>query len=312
MDEALRATGLTKRYRDTVAVDAVDFGIRSNTVTGLLGGNGAGKTTLMGLITGQRFATAGRVEVFGESPVENDRVLSATCFVREGQRYPNGFRVRHVLATGRHFYPHWDQDLADRLVEDFGLPRKRQIRKLSRGMQSAVGIVMGLASRAPLTIFDEPYLGLDAAARQRFYDHLMADYVEHPRTVVLSSHLVDEISGLLEHVLLLDAGQVVLDAPSDDLRGTVTTLLGSAEHVEQLVGMRTVLRRESLGSLTSATVYGRLGEAGYQLAAGLGVEVQPAPLQQLVVHAAAIRRARSGTALDLMTQPLAHTDGVPR
>ncbi len=90
---------------------------------------------------------------------------------------------------------------------EFRLPLNRKIKKLSRGQQSAVGVIVGLASRAPLTFFDEPYLGLDAVARQRFYDLLLKDYAEHPRTVILSTHLIDEVSNLLEHVLVIDDGQ---------------------------------------------------------------------------------------------------------
>ena len=111
-------------------------------------------------------------------------------------------------------------------MRDFDLPSRRPIKKLSRGMTSAVGIVIGLASRAPLTLFDEPYLGLDAVARHQFYDRLLADYAEHPRTIVLSTHLIEEISDLLEHVLLLDRGRVLLDADAETLRATALTVTG--------------------------------------------------------------------------------------
>jgi ABC-type glutathione transport system ATPase component len=121
-------------------------------------------------------------------------------------------------------YPEWDADLAASLLADFDLPAKRSVKKLSRGMTSAVGIVLGLASRAPLTLFDEPYLGLDAVARQLFYDRLIADYAEHPRTVVLSTHLIEEIAGLLERVLLIDRGRVLLDADAESLRDSAVTV----------------------------------------------------------------------------------------
>ena len=107
----------------------------------------------------------------------------------------------------------------DYSVDDFNLPLKRRIKKLSRGMLSAVGIVIGLASRAPLTIFDEPYLGLDVVSRGLFYDRLMEDYLEHPRTVILSTHLIDEVSNLLEHVLVIDNGKLIIDEDAEDLRG---------------------------------------------------------------------------------------------
>jgi ABC-2 type transport system ATP-binding protein len=291
MTPVIEATGLTKRYHDVAAVDGVTFTVEADSITGLLGGNGAGKTTLMSLLTGQGFATSGTVRIFGEPPLENDRVLQRMCFVRESLRYPNNFKIGHVLDAGRQFYPSWDADLAGRLVDEFELPRNRQIERFSRGMTSAVGIVIGLASRAPVTIFDEPYLGLDAAARQSFYDQLLADYAEHPRTIILSSHLVDEIAKLLDHVLLLDHGQLVVDSPAEELRGHAVTLTGRAVAVEQLAEPFTVLRRESMGSLAALTVYGELDADLRSRAAQASVEVTPASLQQLVVNAAALRAA---------------------
>ena len=184
-------------------------------MTGLLGRNGAGKTTLMRIVTGQEFPTSGAVRVFGQAPAENDAVLRRMVFVREEQAYPD-FRVGHAMRVASWFYPNWNQELARRLLTDFDLPTGRRIRKLSRGMRSAVGIVIGLAARAELTLFDEPYAGLDPVARQLFYDRLLADFAEHPRTVVLSTHLIDEAADLLEHVVMLDRGRVVLDAPADD------------------------------------------------------------------------------------------------
>jgi hypothetical protein len=124
-------------------------------------------------------------------------------FVREDQRYPDygswpAFQVRHALRAASWFYPNWDADLAAALVADFGLPLGRRVAKLSRGMRSALGIVIGLAARAEVTLFDEPYAGLDPVARKLFYDRMLADYAEHPRTVLLSTHLIDEAAGLME------------------------------------------------------------------------------------------------------------------
>ncbi len=302
MTTVIEADGLTKRYGSHAAVDAATFAIEADSITGLLGGNGAGKTTLMSLITGQAFPTSGTVRVFGERPLENERVLSRICFVRESLRYPNNFRIRHVLQAGRHFYPQWDMELANDLVERFDLPRKRQIQKYSRGMTSAVGIIIGLASRAPLTIFDEPYLGLDASARQLFYDRLLADYSAHPRTIILSSHLVDEIAQLLDTVLLIDRGQLVLDEPAEDLRGRAVVLTGRADSVDELARAYTELRRETMGPRVASTVFGDLDADLHRRAARLSVDVAPASLQQLVVHASALRGA-TGAGAGSMTGP---------
>lgn len=293
MNAVIEAVGVTKRFREVTAVDDVTMAIEEGSIAGLLGNNGAGKTTLMSLITGQAFASSGTVRVFGTSPVENDDVLARTCYVREDMRYPSNFRIGHVLDTGSHFYQRWDSELARAIVDAFELPRRRQIRKFSRGMRSAVGIMIGLASRAPVTIFDEPYLGLDVAARQRFYDLLLADYAAHPRTVVLSTHLIDEAAGLLDRVLLLHRGELLLDEDADGLRGRAARLTGQADAAERLARPYTVLHRESLGSMAAVTIFGDLDPQLSRGAAGASVEFEPVSLQHLVGHADALAHGRA-------------------
>jgi ABC-2 type transport system ATP-binding protein len=283
MTTIVEARGLTKRYRGITAVDSVDFTVERDTITGLLGRNGAGKTTLMHLLTGQEFATSGTVSVAGGNPVENPSVLQHTCFIKESQRYPDDFKPKHVFAAAPGFFPHWDADFAHALADEFRLPLDRKIKKLSRGQLSSVGIIVGLASRAPITIFDEPYLGLDAIARQNFYDRLLADYAEQPRTVILSTHLIDEVAALLEHVLVIDSGRILIDSPVDALRAHAATIAGPAEAVEQAVAGLDVLHRERLGGFVSATVAG-ITEQVSRAAAAAGLEVGPVSLQQLIIR----------------------------
>lgn len=286
MTATIRARGLGRRYGGHWALEDVDLTVAPDTVTGLLGRNGAGKSTLMRIITGQEFATSGTIEVFGERPVENDAVLRRMVFVREDQLYPD-FRVGHAVKVASWFFPNWDGALADQLLADFELPRRRPIKKLSRGMRSAVGIVIGLAARAELTLFDEPYAGLDAVARQLFYDRLLADIAEHPRTIVFSTHLIDEAADLLEHVVLLDHGRVALDAPADDVRGTLVTVHGPVTAVEEFVSGRVVRQRRQLGSRAAVTVDGPMDAADEARARALRVDLEPLSLQQLLVQTTA-------------------------
>jgi ABC-2 type transport system ATP-binding protein len=279
----VQVANMTKRYGSFTAVDNASFTVEANTITGLLGRNGAGKTTIMQLLTGQQFRTSGSIEVFGVNPVENARALSGICFIRESQRYPDDFRPEHVLRSAPWFFENWDADMAARLVDDFRLPLKRRIKKLSRGQLSAVGVVVGLASRAPLTFFDEPYLGLDAVARQIFYDRLLEDYSSHPRTVILSTHLIDEVANLLEKVIVIDQGHIILDQDADDLRGSMNVVAGKAAAVNEFVAGMNVLHRESLGSLASVTV-NTLNDSQRAAAAAAGLDVSSASLQQLIVR----------------------------
>ena len=271
--------GVTKRYGDVTALDDVSFTLEENRIHGVLGRNGAGKTTAMQILTAQNFATSGRAEIFGEQPYENARVLARTCFIRESLKYPDAYKVRHALAAAAAVYPHWDPAFAEQLVEEFGLPPGRACNKLSRGQQSAVGVVIGLASRAPLTFFDEPYLGLDAVSRQLFYDRLLADYAVHPRTVVLSTHLIDEVSDLIEHVVLIDQGRVLIDAGADDLRGRAVTVTGPVEPVERFARGHVELHREQLGGFLRVTLSGAEPEPRET-----SLQFEPVSLQQLVVR----------------------------
>lgn len=294
MNPVVSTRHLTKSYGATTAVQDVSFDLHENRIHGLLGRNGAGKSTVMRMLTGQEMQTSGGVEIFGARPYENADVLSQICFIKEAQKYPDTFKVHHALASASLIFPNWDAEFAAELVDEFALPYKRTIKKLSRGQLSAVGVIIGLASRAPLTFFDEPYLGLDAVARQRFYDRLLADYTEHPRTVVLSTHLIDEVSDLIEHVLVIDSGRILIDDNVEDLRSQAVTVTGPVSAVERFAAGHTELHREQVGGFLRVTVSGADPSHSRE-----DLQVTPVSLQQLVVRTtqlAAEDRVLAGTA----------------
>jgi ABC-2 type transport system ATP-binding protein len=286
MTAAIQTEQLTRRFRSVTAVDSVDATVEEDIICGLLGRNGAGKTTLLELITAARRPTSGRLRVFGQSPWENAAVLARTCFVRESQKYPDAWSPGQAIKAASRFYPDWNAALAKDLVKAFDLPIKRSIAKLSRGQHSAVGAIIGLASRAPLTIFDEPYLGLDAVARQLFYDALLADYAEHPRTVIVSTHLIDEIAHLLAHVLVIDHGRIVVDSDTESLVGATLAVSGPAATVTRLTSAHTIIRRQDVGGFATITIAGPLDDAEKVWALEQGLDIASVPLQQLVVNAA--------------------------
>lgn len=282
MTNAIEIQSVTRSFGGPKALDGVSLSVPEDSILGLLGRNGAGKTTLMSLVAGQDRPSSGRVAVFGERPYENESALSKVIFVRDNQRYPDNYDLHHVLRIAPVYAPNWDAALAAELVDGLRIPRKTQIKKFSRGQLSAVAIVLGLASRAPVTLLDEPYLGLDVTARGLFHDVLLRDYAAHPRTIVLSTHLIEESEALFDRVVILDRGTVRIDVPSEEIPERAFVLTGSRDAVDRLASGRAVLDSRAVAGLASATIEGAVDPALQDEAGRSGVQVSPVSLQELV------------------------------
>ncbi len=282
MTAAIDVRCVSRIYGQTTALDRVSFTVPRGSITGLLGRNGAGKTTAMSIIAGHDRASSGDVEVLGHGPFEHAPTLAQISYVRDNQRYPDSYRLHHVLRIAPEFAPNWSRELAEELVEGFRIPARTPLKKLSRGQLSSVAIVVGLASRAPVTLFDEPYLGLDVTARALFNELLLRDCLDHPRSVLLSTHLVEESENLFDRIVLLEQGTVVVDSDRDEARDLAFLLSGAAGAVQQLTAGRAVLRNQRVGGLRSATVAGPIDESTRSGARELGVEVTAASLHDLV------------------------------
>ncbi|MNW57489.1 High-affinity zinc uptake system ATP-binding protein ZnuC [compost metagenome] len=222
--------------------------------------------------------------VDGEDPFENAWAMAGTQLVRESGDTISATKVADSLGYYAEMREHWDADLAARLVDLFEVDLRKNPEDLSRGKRSALGAVIGLASRAPLTIFDEVYLGMDAPSRYAFYDALVEDYTEHPRTIVLSSHLIDEVERIFEDVVIVDRGRVLLAESVESVRSRGVSLTGSAAVVESFVDGRRVLARQRLGGTAQVTLFGTLDDAERTAATEAGLELGAVPLQDLFVH----------------------------
>ncbi|MBO1910235.1 ABC transporter ATP-binding protein, partial [Microvirga sp. 3-52] len=173
-------TNVTKVYRTHTVLNEMNFTIKQGVLTGIIGRNGVGKTTLMKLIVGFIEETSGKVEVFSEKPFNNLKVS-----------YP--MTVTDILKECRRFYANWDAGLAERLISYFGFHPNARHAQLSKGKKSTFNAIIGISARCALTIFDEPTTGMDSSVRKDFYRALLKDYIAHPRTILLSSHHIEEI-----------------------------------------------------------------------------------------------------------------------
>lgn len=280
----IQTLALRRRFGDTTALDDLTLTVRPGTITGLLGRNGAGKSTLLALAAGLSRPSAGQILVDGEDPFENALTMADTQLVREGGDALETEPVADTFAYYADLREGWDAGLAAGLTDAFELDTSQRVDRLSRGQRSMVGAILGLASRAPLTIFDETYIGMDAPNRQTFYDALLTDYAEHPRTIVISSHLISEVERMFEDVVVLDRGRLLVAGNADDVRAGGVSLTGRSDVLKRLVGDREILARRDLGPTAQLTVLSAPDDDLSARARAEGVDVDGISLQDLFVH----------------------------
>lgn len=245
---------VTKSYRKHDALQSMNFTIKQNVITGVIGRNGVGKTTLLKIIAGFSEETSGTVEVFSEKPFNNLKVSANTIFVDDAMAFPQAMTLQDILKECDRFYTNWDAELAKRLIEYFGFGRDARHTFLSKGKRSTFNAIIGIAARCPLTLFDEPTTGMDAAVRKDFYRALLKDYLAHPRTILLSSHHVEEIEDLLEDVLLVQNGMTHFHGAITELQEMFITLTGKPEKLSLHTASKEVVLRDNSGPLPKWTV----------------------------------------------------------
>ena len=272
---------ISKRFGTTQALDNVSLQFGEQKIYGLLGNNGAGKTTLLNIITSRYLADSGELTMDGASMVDNDKALNQIYMLSEKNYYPEDMNVKEAFQWAAVFYPNFDKKRAQQLAERFQLPLKKRIDALSTGYESIFKIVMALSVNTPYLLLDEPVLGLDAQHRDMFYKFLIEHYSETPCTIVVSTHLIAEVAHLIEHCLIIKNGQIIKDAPAEELLNGGYSVSGPAALVEQYLANKEILSINSLGGLKTACLSGTMPNAD-DLPAGL--EVSKLDLQNYFIQ----------------------------
>jgi ABC-2 type transport system ATP-binding protein len=284
-DEILLETdSLTKRYGKVNALNNFSVKLESNRIYGLLGRNGAGKTTLLDIITSRRFADSGDVRLFGQDAKDSQSALCKVCYMPEKNYFIPSMRVSEILKTSTMFFDNFDMEYADRLCGKFKLDKRKKYNALSRGFESILRIVIGLASRAPLTIFDEPVLGLDAAVRDLFYRELLEDYADHPRTFIISTHLIEESADVFEEVLIIREGELICRHHVAELREMAFHVAGRPSDVDTAVSGLSVIHSEMVGNIKVSAVFGRFDDEAAKRLRTHNVDISPIPVQKLFIY----------------------------
>ena len=277
----LSGKNIVKKYGNETVLKNVNVDTETGKIYGLIGRNGAGKTTLLSILTAQNPATEGTVTFDGQPVWENEEALSHLCYSREIPQVtmfgPNSVKVKEYLKVGQYFYKNWDQEYADELVKLFNIDVKKRLSKLSKGMLSAVTIIIAMASKADITILDEPVAGLDVVAREQFYKLVIDEYAKTGRTFIISTHIIEEAASLFEKVIIIDKGQIVIEENTEDLLARAYRVSGDAEEVDKVVKDFTAYHSESLGRNKAVTVLAKEPVDEFEG----DVHVESVPLQNL-------------------------------
>ncbi len=280
----VEVNNLSLKYKNFEALKNVSFNLDDNKIYGLLGRNGAGKTSLLSVLASYRRASGGTVKIAGECPFENPQIMQNVSFHFETNYQEETEKVKNMLKIVGEYRPNYDAEYAHYLINLFNLPLNKQVNKLSKGMQSAFEVTMGLASRSPVTIFDESYLGMDAPTRMTFYNELLKEQEKYPRMFILSTHLVSEMDYLFDEVLILHKGRLLLQEDYESLTSRGISLTGYYGNVDELIQGRKILNSQQLGSTKSVMIYEERTEELEHKAHEMGLEIGPISLQDLFIH----------------------------
>jgi len=259
----------------------IDLSLDKNKIIGLIGRNGAGKTSLLSLLASYRLPTMGEVFIDDTIAFENEEKMEQVTFIYPGDYSEETDTVKETMELTKRYSPHFDAEYFDELINQFNLPVNKAVNELSKGMQSAMNVALGLAARAPITIFDEAYLSMDAPSREKFYEELLKEQASRPRLFIVSTHLVSEAEHLFDEVVILNKGEVLFHEDYESLVSKGAKVTGSFDDVDKVVAPYQQLKEERLGNVKAVSIYGNDLLSLQEEAQGIDVEIEPVTLQLL-------------------------------
>ncbi len=244
----IEARGLRKTFGQTVALDGIDLRVGEGRILGLIGPNGAGKTTALNAVLGLT-SYEGELRVLGRNPwSERDRLMRDVCFVADVAVVPRWLRVSQALTYVAGVHPRFDRAKAEALLAKTDIKRRSKVRELSKGMVAQLHLALVMAIDAKLLVLDEPTLGLDILYRKQFYESLLNDYFDHTRTIVVTTHQVEEIQDVLTDLMFINHGRIVLDCTMEQFE---------SRYLELMVAPENVAAARALGPISERTAFGR-------------------------------------------------------
>jgi ABC-2 type transport system ATP-binding protein len=243
----IEAHGLRKAFGATTALDGVDLRVEEGRILGLIGPNGAGKTTALNAILGL-ISYQGKLKVLGRDPwTERERLMCDVCFISDVAVLPRWIRVSQALDYVAGVHPRFDRAKAEHFLARTTIPRASKVRELSKGMVAQLHLALVMAIDARLLVLDEPTLGLDILYRKQFYDSLLNDYFDRSRTILLTTHQVEEIEHVLTDVMFIDRGRIVFNRSMEELEARYLEVSVRPEQITAARALKPISEREMLG-----------------------------------------------------------------
>jgi ABC-2 type transport system ATP-binding protein len=247
MSKIVTARDISKRYGDFEALRSVSFDVEKGSIVGLIGPNGAGKTTTLKALLGL-CNFDGELEVLGIDPRKGrHEIMQRVCFISDVGVLPRWMKVSQAVDYIDGVHPKFDRDKAMELLGQTDIPHNKKIGQLSKGMATQLHLALIMAIDVDLLVLDEPTIGLDILYRKAFYDRLLNDYFDHQRSIIVSTHQVEEIESILSHLLFIDSGKIVLESAMDDLADRYVELLASPDAVPAALELGPIYTRDMLG-----------------------------------------------------------------
>jgi ABC-2 type transport system ATP-binding protein len=247
MPALIDAQKLTKRYGKYTALDQVSFTIDTGRIVGLIGPNGAGKTSALRAILGLS-SYEGTLSVLGREPFsDRTALMNEACFIADVAVLPGWLRVDQAIEFVAGVHPRFRRDHAEALLAKTQITGKRRMRELSKGMKTQVHLALTMAIDAKLLVLDEPTLGLDILARRAFYDALVNDFMDDTRTILITTHQVEEVENLLTDLIFIDRGHIALAMPVEDIPTRYAVVAVTENEVEAARALEPIYERRTLG-----------------------------------------------------------------
>lgn len=282
----IKTVNLSKNYGNNKVLENINLEIEDKKIYGLLGRNGVGKTTLLKILSNLIVSYSGEAKIDGSNIKENQALTENILFISDTMLPDSmkNYKIKNIFKNVSLFLPNWNEEFKDFLLKDFNLNPNVKLKQLSKGNKNLISLIIGLASGAKYTFFDEPSIGLDANNRYKFYNYILKISEDSDRTIIVSTHIIDEAESVFEKVIILEDKKVMLDEEIDEIQEKALSFTGSKSEIMNIIGNKNIIKEENIGAVSVISIYDNLSVQERQSLNSEGIQITNLPLQKLFIY----------------------------